>query len=168
MPFVKKTLERILGEERFDRLKDKGEYKFYVEAFAMNTFSYAFAAPIELLWAGMDFKEHIYTRLAGVVANTLLGRPYGIARDWIFKKLGITSESHWLKKYAGDTLAFAALQMPVYCINMAIAGAEIDEIVNTLVPTTLMIGAIGRPYGAYLDWTRRQCGIEPEYVTTDK
>ena len=163
MAIIKKTLEGILGEERFRNLKEFKSYKFGVEAFAMNTFSYLVAAPVELGIAGMSLGEHIKTRLAAAVTNTLTGRPYGIWRDWIFKKISVRGDSHWTKKYLGDTLAFTGFQLPLYLINMTIGGADFDEMVKASIPVTLMAGAMGRPYGAYLDKVRKECGLELEY-----
>jgi len=173
MQLIKEGLEKIIGEERFDNLKETKSYKFAIDSFAMNTFSYLFAAPMELGVAGMDFSEHMYTRLAGVVTNTIFGRPYGIARDWIFKKVGIKEESHWLKKYIGDTFCFAILQMPIYALNLTYGGAEFDEIVKVMVPTTMMVGAIGGPYGIYRDTVMHHADLKPDYeenkdVTPDK
>lgn len=166
MTIVKNTLEKILGERRFEKVRDSRAYKFGVEAFTMNTFSYVVAAPIELGIAGMDVYQHLQTRLAAAVTNTLTGRPYGIWRDWIFKLLKVKKESHWTKKYLADTLAFAGLQLPIYLANMVIAGADSDEMIKASIPVTLMAGAMGRPYGAYLDGVRKDCGIESNYLDT--
>ncbi len=168
MQLVKRTLEKMLGEERFERVKDSRAYKFGVEAFSMNTFSYATAMPIELCVAGMDLSEHLYTRLAAVATNTLTGRPYGIWRDWLFKKMNIKENSHWAKKYAGDTLAFMGFQLPLYWINMAIGGAEVDEMAKASIPVTLMSGALGGPYGLYLDKVRKACDIPSRYLSEEK
>ena len=164
MPFIKKTLEKIIGEERFDRLKDKTIYKFCVEGFAMNTFFYPVAAMFELGFAGMDFSEHVYTRIVNTAANTLLARPYGWARDKFLKKIGVNGKSSKLKKYLGDTAAFFLLQLPLYWGSLAVCGAELDEIVRAAIPATLLSGTFGRPYGIYLDWIRKESGLKPEYL----
>ena len=165
MPIVKKTLEKILGEERLERWSRK-VWGFSVEAFVMNTFSYAFCAPIELGFAGMDLMEHLKTRAAGVITNTLVARPYGIIRDKILKTLGITKESHWIKKYLGDTLSIATL-FPVYWVNTAFGDVESNEVITAFIPIALVAGGTGGIYGAYLDWTRRKCGIPIGYETGD-
>jgi len=164
---LKNTLEKILGAERLERWKSKA-WNFSVESFTMNSFSYVFAAPIELCIAGMDLSEHLYTRLAGVVSNTLFGRPYGKIRDWFFSKVGINEKSNRLKKYLADTLVFGAVQIPLYCVNMVIAGAEPDEIFASAAPALVFSGALGGPYGWYLDKVRRKCGIPIDYETGDK
>ncbi len=166
MPLVKRTLEKILGEERYEKWKRKA-YGFVVEAWAMNSFSYALCAPMELGIAGMDFMEHIKTRGVGVITNTIIARPYGIARDWFLKKIGITKKSHWLKKYAADTLACTVL-FPVYEINTYLSGADSTEVITAFIPIALAGGATGGLYGMYLDWTRRKCGVPVGYETEKK
>src|SRR3989338_7694192 len=99
MPFIKKTLENILGEERFNSFKDTKKYIFLVEAFTMNTFSLAITTPLELGVAGMTMLEFAKARSIGAVASTLLGRPYGVYREYVFKLFGVHQESSFLKKY---------------------------------------------------------------------
>jgi hypothetical protein len=163
MKLIKSGLEKVLGEEKFSKLKETKAYNFGVEAFTMNTFSWVAAAPIELIIAGMDFSEHLKIRLAGVAVNTMTGRPYGIWRDWIFRRMNITEESHWAKKYAGDTIAFTGFQLPLYLLNMTIGGAEPDEMLKSSVSVTLIAGGMGRPYGVYLDEIRNQADLSLEY-----
>ncbi len=165
MPFIKKTLEKILGEERTERFVNTQSYKFCLETFTMNTFSYVVTAPIELIIAGMDFSEHIKIRAAAAVTNVLVGRPYGIWRDYIFGKFNITKKSRFAKKYIGDTLAFGAF-LPVGWLNMVIGGAELDEMIRYSVTIMGIIGLLGRPYGVYLDFMRTQSGVPLGYSTS--
>ena len=79
--FVQSVLQRLIGKQRFEKLKETSIYRFLVEAFTMNLFSLAITAPNELLIAGMDIDEFIRTRLAAMVINTITGRPYGVWRD---------------------------------------------------------------------------------------
>ena len=59
MKSIKNSLEGILGEERFKKIKDSKAYNWVVEALALNTYSYVIAAPLALGLAGMDFSAHI-------------------------------------------------------------------------------------------------------------
>ncbi len=160
MAFVENRLEDLIGKEKFKVVKKSEWYNFSVEAFIMNTFCYVTAAPVELLIAGMDFNEHIKTRALGALVNTMTGRPYGVWRDFVFKKFNVDEESSSLKKYAADTLAFMGFQLPFYWINMTIAGVEFDEMVRSSIPLTFMAGGLGRPYGIYLDCMREQFGVK--------
>ncbi len=161
MPIIKKTLEKMLGEERLERWSKKA-WSFAVEAFAMNTYSYVICAPMELGFAGMDFMDHLKTRGVGIITNTLVASPYRIVRDKILKTLGITKKSHWVKKYLGDTLSCMTL-FPIYWINTAFGDAESNEVITAFIPIALVAGGTGGIYGMYLDWTRRKCGIPIGY-----
>ena len=165
MKVIKQSLEKIIGEERFNRVKDSKAYNAVIEAFALNSFSYAFAVPNELLIAGMDFSEHIKTRALAAITNTIFGRPYGVYRDWLLKKCKVHEKSHWSKKYLADTAAFVSFQVPLYWFNMAVGGgAEVNEMIAASATISLVAGATGRPYGAYLDFVRDQSGIKPGYI----
>lgn len=168
MAVVKKTLEGILGEERFEKLKESRAYNWIVEAFTLNTFSYLVAAPNELLIAGMDFPEHLKIRGYGLITNTLLGRPYGMWRSWLFKKTNTTDKSYFLRRWAVDTVAFAIGQLPIYWTNMTLAGAELKEMIIASIPVTLIAGPLGIPYGWYLDKVRKSCGLPIEYAKKEK
>lgn len=167
MPLIKKALEKVIGEEKFEKLKKTKAYTVGVEAFTMNSFSYLVAAPLELGFAGMDFSEHIKTRLAAAVTNTITGRPYGIWRDWVLKKMNVNEDSSKTRKYIADTLAFGGFQLPLYLINMTIGGAELDEMAKSAVPVTLLSGALGRPYGIYLDGVRKSADLPLEYLLNE-
>lgn len=77
-------LERIIGEERTQKLVNNRVYKFSVDALAMNLFSLSYALNEKFI-AGMDWTETGKTRLAAAIGNTITGRPYGIYRDFMMK-----------------------------------------------------------------------------------
>ena len=59
MPIVKKTLERMLGEEKFEKLKNckLNRIKIYdttIDAISLNTFSYYVAFIYEKIIAGFS------------------------------------------------------------------------------------------------------------------
>jgi hypothetical protein len=157
--FVQRNLEKLIGTQRFDKLKKTRSYKFIVEAVTMNLFSFAITTPNELLIAGMDFDEFIKTRLASIVINTVTGRPYGVWRDSLLDRMGIGRDSHFAVKYLYDTLAFVSFQLPLYWLSMFIGGAELDEMVKASLPLIFISGMTGRPYGFFLDKFRFQCGL---------
>lgn len=59
-----------------------------LDIFAMNSFSWIIAIPIELILAGMSWQEHLKVRLLAVVFNTLIARPFGLYRNWIASRFG--------------------------------------------------------------------------------
>src|SRR3989344_2019919 len=119
-------LEKIIGNEKTEKLVNNEIYKFTIDAIAMNVFSLSYALNEKFI-AGMDWDEVGKTRLAAAVGNTLTGRPYGVFRDWMMKKLKIKENSHWLKKYGADVLTFVTGQTPLYMVFLAVSGADIKE-----------------------------------------
>lgn len=124
-----------------------------LDIFAMNSFSWAIAIPIELLLAGMSFQEHLQVRLLAVFFNTLIARPFGLYRLWIFRRVPGRGRLH---AYLVDTFVFLSFQLPLYTANMLLGGASWMEIATASMTFMVLAGAMGRPYGVYLDWLRRQ------------
>ncbi|WP_237059329.1 L-alanine exporter AlaE [Microbulbifer sediminum] len=123
-----------------------------LDIFAMNSFSWAIAIPIELLLAGLSLQEHIQVRLMAVVFNTLIARPFGVYRTLVANRFGGRGP---LNAYLVDTFVFLSFQFPLYVGNMLLGGASWAEIATASATFLLIAGALGRPYGMYLDWLRR-------------
>ena len=126
--------------------------EWLLDVFAMNSFSWAIAIPIELVLAGMSWSEHLKVRLLAVVFNTVIARPFSIYRSWIVARFGRGSVLH---NYGVDTFVFLSFQLPLYTANMLVGGASGTEIVTACLTFALIAGVLGRPYGMYLDFLRR-------------
>ena len=177
-------LEKTLGQERTQALVKNRVYDFTVDALAMNLFSLSYAIN-ERFIAGMSWNSTLKTRLSAAVGNTLTGTPYRIWREVVMDKVGITKDSHWLKKYGADVLTFATGQTPLYVLYCLFGGADYGEIkdgITSLDPElikqgilagwdpikikkaatflTLVAPALGRPQGLTYDFLRNQFGLE--------
>ena len=160
-------IEKTIGEERTQKLVNSRPYRFTVDAIAMNVFSLSYALNEKFI-AGMDWTETGKARLAAAIGNTLTGRPYGIYRDYVMKKLNVTNETHWMKKYLADIFIFATGQTPLYLIYLAAAGADPDEIMKGTTFLTLVAPVTGRPQGVTYDYCRKQFGVEEPYQTNER
>jgi hypothetical protein len=141
--------------------------EFWVDVFVMNTFSYVVAAPLELIIAGMSWEAHLKVRLMGLLINSLIGRPYGIWREFIVHLTGMTEHSSAFKRYWVDTLVFLSFQLPVYVTIMALGGADWNGILKAAGTASLLAGFLGRPYGIYLDFVRSLVGMKPMTAAND-
>ncbi|SEA42281.1 L-alanine exporter AlaE [Microbulbifer marinus] len=126
--------------------------ELFLDIFAMNSFSWAIAVPIELLLAGMSWQEHLKVRLLAVIFNTVIARPFSLYRLWVVNRFG---GGGVLNAYLVDTFVFLSFQFPLYLSNMLLGGANWGEIATASITFMLIAGALGRPYGIYLDWLRR-------------
>ena len=160
-------LEKIIGEERTKRLINNKAYKYLVDAAAMNLFSLSYALN-ERFIAGMDWTETGKARLAAAIGNTITGRPYGIYRDNVMKKLNVKEDSHWLKKYLADVFTFATGQTPLYIVYLASAGADAEQIMKGATFLTFVAPLTGRPQGATYDYLRNQFGLESAYAKNSR
>lgn len=133
-----------------------------LDIFALNSYSWLLSIPIELWLAGMSLQEHLQVRMLAVLINTLIARPFTLYREQFllhYRRLLLGSASmNGLQAYLADTLVFISFQLPLYIANMWLGGADVPEIVAASGTFLLIAGAIGRPYGAYLDWLRRAFG----------
>ncbi|MCH7568858.1 MAG: L-alanine exporter AlaE [Nanoarchaeota archaeon] len=166
MKFIN-SLEKIIGKERREKLVKNRAYTWVSDIAAINLFSLSFALN-EAFIAGMDLEEVVKTRLAAVVGNTIVGRPYGIYRDWVMKKLDVTENSSRLKKYITDIGTFATGATPFYLVFLAVAGAEPDEMVKAATFLTLAAPLVGRPQGWVYDKMRGQFGLETAYEKSER
>ncbi|MCV2885846.1 L-alanine exporter AlaE [Aestuariibacter sp. AA17] len=138
-----------------EKFSEKWRVRF-IDIWAMNSFSYAVALPIELVIAGMSWQEHVKVRAVALLLNTLVARPFGVWREFVFIKLGLSHHQHWFRLYLGDTLVFLSFQMPLYLGNMYLGGADSIEMLKAALTVSLIAGLLGRPYGMYLDWLTRK------------
>lgn len=123
-----------------------------LDILAMNSFSWAIAVPIELVLAGMSWQEHLKVRLLAVVFNTVIARPFSLYRNWVVSRIKGRGA---LNAYLVDTFVFLSFQLPLYLSNMYLGGANWAEMATASITFMLIAGALGRPYGIYLDWLRR-------------
>lgn len=159
MPLIKNTLEKILGNERVESLLDTRGYRIGVDVFAINTFSLMQTIPLELGIVGMTWLQFAKARAMGTIVNTFIGRPYGIYRDYIFRKTNTTQESSFGRRYLVDTIVSVTFQTPTYCGILALSGADSEQITKAAGTVTLLSGFLGRPYGVYLEAIRSSSGI---------
>ena len=130
-----------------------------VDVWAMNSFSYLVALPIELVIAGMSWREHLQVRLVALLLNTAVARPFGLWRDWVFRYFDACTQDTFIKLYLLDTAVFLSFQMPLYVGNLILGGAGGAEILKAALTVSLIAGLLGRPYGFYLDWLRIRTGL---------
>ena len=123
-----------------------------VDTVSPIVFFTTFAAATELFVAGMEPREVIMTRLIMMPLMVLTGRPYGIWRDWVFRRTGPTVS--WSKTVT-DAGAFILFQLPIYAATLVIAGADMTEILILLGAVLPQMLILSRPFGLFLELMRR-------------
>lgn len=122
---------------------------YWADTFALNTFCYFISLPIELGFAQMTLSTHLSARLVGLFIITSTARPFGMWRDYIFKRFGLSDSDKGLKPYLVDTLAYLSFELPLYMVNMAISGATLMQAMKAALTFCIIAGFVGRPYGIY-------------------
>ncbi len=107
--------------------------------------------------AGMTWEQVFHARLLGAVLMVPVGRPYGIWRDWLMQR----ARPNRLSQLLWDSLALVSFQVPIYAAIIAISGASGRGLLLGVLGATVMMLALGRPYGAFLNWVRALFGLPP-------
>jgi hypothetical protein len=107
--------------------------------------------------AGMTWEQVLHARLLGAVLMVPVGRPYGIWRDWIMQQ----ARPDRMSQLLWDSLALVSFQVPIYAAIIAVSGASGRGLLLGVLGATVMMLALGRPYGAFLNWIRALFGIPP-------
>ena len=107
--------------------------------------------------AGMSWEQVFHARLLGAVLMVPVGRPYGIWRDWLMRR----ARPDRLSQLLWDSLALVSFQVPIYAAIIAISGASGQGLLLGVLGATIMMLALGRPYGAFLNWVRALFGLPP-------
>jgi len=107
--------------------------------------------------AGMTWEQVLHARLLGAVLMVPVGRPYSMWRDWLMQRArpGRLSQLLW------DSLALVSFQVPIYAAIIAISGASGRGLFLGVLGATVMMFALGRPYGAFLNWVRALFALPP-------
>lgn len=105
--------------------------------------------------AGMTWEQVLDARLLGAGLMVLSGRPYGLWRDWV---MGFAGTGRW-SQLAWDSLALVSFQVPIYAAILAISGANAQELLYGSLGVIVIMLAMGRPYGAFLNFVRARFGL---------
>ena len=133
--------------------------RFFADTFAMITFSTVVGMVIEILISSMTFGQSVQARLIAIPANLLSARLYGMFRDWIFRLMK-ADKGGQVRKGVADILAFVLFQVPLYATILATSGANLHQIATACGTVTIFSVFMGRPYGFFLDLSRKLFKIE--------
>ena len=85
-----------------------------------------------------------------------VGRPY-VWRDWLLRR----ARPDRLSRFLWDSLALVSFQVPIYAAIIALSGASGRGLLMGVLGATVMMFALGRPYGAFLNHVRALFGLSP-------
>jgi hypothetical protein len=130
---------------------------FIVDTTALILFFTTTGVINERFIAGMTWEQVLHARLLGAALMVPVGRPYGIWRDRLMRR----ARPDRLSQLLWDSLALVSFQVPLYAAIIAISGASGQGLLLGVLGATVMMAALGRPYGAYLNWIRGLFGLAP-------
>jgi hypothetical protein len=132
--------------------------RFLIDALALNIFVAFTAFFVEVIFSGIESAIFWKGRLIMILPNIITVEPYDVTRIWIGKQLGIWKSSE-LQRIVRDTIVFVLYRVPLIFIVLTFLGASQSQVVSACIAATLISGFTGRPYGIFLDWSRKLSGI---------
>ena len=130
---------------------------FIADTTALVVFFTATGILNERFISGMSWEEVLHARLLGAALMVPVARPYGMWRDWIMRR----AKPNRLSRIVWDSVALVTFQVPIYGAIIAISGASGRGLWLGILGATAIMLVSGRPYGAFLNWVRRQFGLPP-------
>ncbi|PJE80323.1 L-alanine exporter AlaE [invertebrate metagenome] len=123
------------------------------DMFSLITFSFFTGMAIELLIAGLSFAQSLQSRLLSIPVNMILGRPYGLYRNWIMKK-GRAHKGGTVRLALLDMLAYVTFQIPAYSMLVISTGASAEQVLSACIGQVGSFILLARPYGLYMQGFR--------------
>lgn len=130
---------------------------FFADTLALLLFFTATGIINERFIADMSWEQVLQARVIGAVLMVPVARPYGLWRDWMMRRARQTRSS----RLAWDSLALLTFQVPIYAGIIASSGAAGSDLVRGIVGAAVMMIALGRPYGMFLNVIRSLFGLGP-------
>lgn len=132
--------------------------KFLADTFAMVLFSLIVGGFVELVITGLTLEQTIKIRVTAIPISLIIGWPYGLYRDWIFKT--ITSKNKTaLQTFLLDTFANLTFQIPLYILILLLNGATLVQVFTAASSILIIVSISGRPYGIFLNFCRKLFGV---------
>ncbi len=130
---------------------------FVADTTALVVFFTATGVLNERFVAGMTWDEVLHARLLGAALMLPVGRPYGLWRDLVMRRAGPGRLSRTL----WDSFALVSFQVPIYAAIIAVSGASGRGLLLGILGATVIMLALGRPYGWFLNRVRAAFGLAP-------
>jgi hypothetical protein len=109
---------------------------------------------VEIFIAGLTVMQSVRARLTAMPIILITARPYGLFRDWVYKRMKAGEKGRFRKALA-DILAFALFMVPQYFLVLKLSGANLRQIITACGTATVLSVFAGRPMGLCLEFSRR-------------
>ena len=132
--------------------------RFIADTAAMIIFSTSLGAFVEIIVTGLEPQQSLRIRIAAIPLMLISGRPYGIYRDWLFRRI-CGARTRGTQSLLIDSLANATFQVPLYLGLLAWGGATPYQMLVASLSILVIASVSGRPYGMFLNTCRRLLGV---------
>jgi len=124
------------------------------DTFALVTFAFIVGMFVEVVLSGLTFQQSFQSRLFAIPLNSIVARPYGRYRDWMFAVTKAERKGRTVR-IAADIAAFSTFMIPQYAAVLVWVGAAPSQIFVACATVVVLSLAVGRPFGLYLVFCRK-------------
>lgn len=156
---------------RRDTIKRAGSsvYKWMVDTGSSLSFNTPVSMTNEILVGNLTFDQSLHVRAANAAVSIFTSRPYGMFRDYVFKKMKTDKNSSMIKKSMANATASLLFGTPIYAATLALNGADKKQMLSSLAFSVLTSPVMSTVSGMYYDKARKFFGLRPAYdIRRDK
>lgn len=124
------------------------------DTIALVSFAFVVGMAVEIGLSGLTLEQSLHSRLLAIPLNALIARPYGLYRDFLFRRTAADHKSRYMRILI-DITAFLTFMMPQYAAVLWWVGADIIQILIACFTVMVLSLVVGRPYGLYLVFCRK-------------
>ena len=156
--------QKIIKKPTFFNNKDSLGYTGLVDTLGSISYSLILGAGLDYYTGLKTLKGIIGSRASATLMNSVTGGPYGLWRDFLYKKTKTTEKSSKIKKYLVDLVAFNIFQVPIYGLAVGIGGLVQDgelnfnKMIKGYKNLALLSPLIGPTMGLYMNLMRNCFG----------
>lgn len=124
------------------------------DTIALVTFAFVTGMAVEIGLSGLTLEQSLHSRLLAIPLNALIARPYGLYRDYLFRRTAADHKARYVRMLV-DITAFLTFMMPQYAAVLWWVGADIFQILIACFTVLVLSMVVGRPYGLYMVFCRK-------------
>ncbi len=136
-------------------------YRWAVDTSSSVTYNTPIGVANEVFLANLSFSQSLHIRGMNAALAMITARPYGMVRDYVFKKLDTHDDSSIIRKAMSNAAASVLFGTPIYAATLFLNGADRKQVICSVAFGILTSPVTSTLSGMYYDKVRRLFGLKP-------
>ncbi len=136
-------------------------YRWAVDTSSSVTFNTPVGMTDEVLLGNLSFNQSLHVREASALISMVTARPYGVFRDFVFRRLKTDEDSSLIRKAFTNATASVLFGTPIYAATLLANGTDRRQLVTSLAVGILSSPITSMVSGTYYDKVRKLFGLRP-------